>query len=89
MNEQDHNITIIEHINGFAMINTWLLELGIDAFVLSNQCEKSFYSKVPSKASWSHVIGYHQRGIPIKYTLSKKDEIKEDQQDDVEKVCVN
>ena len=39
MNEHDPERTVIEHANGFTMVNTRALELGIEPYVLPVQCE--------------------------------------------------
>ena len=49
MNERDPERTIIEHANGFTMVNTRELELGREPYVLPSQCEQLFYSEVPGK----------------------------------------
>ena len=39
LNQCDPNRTIIEHDNGFTMVNTRLFEPGADPYVLPSQCE--------------------------------------------------
>ena len=39
MNERDPKRTIIEHANGFTMVNTRDIELGTEPYVLPSQCE--------------------------------------------------
>ena len=48
----------------------------------SSQYEQVFYSEVPGKASWSHVVRHDPRGRPIKYNVEEEYNIEED--DDVE-----
>ena len=42
MNERDPKRTIIEYANGFTMVNTQALKLGIDPYVLPSKCEQVF-----------------------------------------------
>ena len=49
LNKHDTDRTIIEHDNGFTMVNTRSFEPGIDPYVLPSQCEHVFYSEVPGK----------------------------------------
>ena len=42
MNECDPKKTVIEHANGFTMVNRRALELCIEPYVLPSQCEKVF-----------------------------------------------
>ena len=53
LNQRDPDRTIIEHDNGFTMVNTRLFEPGIEPYVLPSQCEHVFYSEVLGK------VGYH------------------------------
>jgi len=64
---QGVDITIIDHDNGFTMINTTRHELSTHQYVLSSQCEKVFYILVPSGIGWSFSVRYDTRGRPIKY----------------------
>ena len=50
LNQRDPDRTIIEHDNGFTMVNTRLFEPGTEPYVLPIQCEHVFYSEVPGKA---------------------------------------
>ena len=50
MHERDPKRTVIEHANGFTMLNTRAFEPGTKPYVLPSQCEKVFYSEVPGKA---------------------------------------
>ena len=68
MNKHDPDRTIIEHDNGFTMINTRFFELWMEPYVLPSQCEHVFYSKVPGKESWSFVVRHDPRGRPISIT---------------------
>ena len=67
MNERDPERTIIEHANGFTMVNTRELEPGTEPYVLPSQCEQVFYSEVPGKEGWSYIVRYEPRGISVKY----------------------
>ena len=50
LNQNDLDRTIIQHDNGFIMINTRLFEpIGDEPYVLPSQGEQVFYSKVPHK----------------------------------------
>jgi hypothetical protein len=44
MNERDPERTIIEHANGFTMVNTRTFEPGTKTYVLPRKCEHVFYS---------------------------------------------
>jgi hypothetical protein len=79
MNEHDPDRTIIEHANGFSMVNTRTFELGTKKYVLPSQCEQAFYSKVPRKVGWSYVVRYDPRGRPIKYNVPEEDDIAEEE----------
>jgi hypothetical protein len=72
--ECDPERTIIEHDNGFTMVNTREFEPGTEPYVLPSQCEKVFYSEVPGKAGWSYVVRYDPRGRLVKYNHVTKDE---------------
>ena len=74
MNQHDPNITIIEHDNGFTMVNTRLFEPGTDPYVLPSQREQVFYSKVLGKAGWSFVEGHNPRARLVKYNLEEGNE---------------
>ena len=43
-NQRDPDRTIIEHDNGFTMVNTRLFEPGTKPYVLLSQCEQVFDS---------------------------------------------
>ena len=69
MNQRDPNRTIIEHDNGFTMVNTRLLDPGTEPYVLPSQCQHVFYFDIPGRAGWSFVVRHDPRGIPVKYNL--------------------
>ena len=70
LNQRDPDRTVIEHANGFTMVNTRLLESRTsEPYVLPSQCEHVFYSKVPGRMGWSFVIRHDPRGRPIKYNI--------------------
>ena len=50
MNEHDIEITVIDHANGFTMVNTRAVEPGTKTYVIPSQCEQVFYSEVLGKA---------------------------------------
>ena len=74
LNQRDPDRTIIEHDNGFTMVNTRFFEPGIDPYVLLSQCEQVFYSKVAGKAGWSFVVRHNPRGRLVKYNLDDANE---------------
>ena len=78
MNERDPERTVIEHANGFTMVNTRELEPSTEPYVLPSQCEQVFYLEVPSKEGWSYIIRYDPRGRPIKYNLEEEDNFEEE-----------
>ena len=83
MNERDLYRTIIEHDNGFTMVNTRLFEPRTDPYVLPSQCEQVFYSEVPGKEGWSFVVRHNPRGSPVKYNLEEgNEEVLEEEYDD-------
>ena len=63
MNECDTERIVLEHANGFTMVNTRALEPSTEPYVLPSQCEHVFYSEVPGKAGWSYIVRYDPRGI--------------------------
>ena len=76
MNEHDPERTIIEHDNGFTMVNTRALEPGTEPYVLPSKCEQSFYSEVPGKAGWSYIVRYDPRGRSVNYNpLEEEDNV--------------
>ena len=60
MHECDPERIVIEHANGFTMVDTKEFESGTVTYVLPSQCEQVFYSKLPGKASWSYVVRFDQ-----------------------------
>ena len=46
LNQRDPDKTIIEHGNGFTMVNTRLFEPGTKPYLFPSQCGHVFYSKV-------------------------------------------
>ena len=74
MHEHDPERNVIEHDNGFTMVNTRAFEPGTKPYVLPSQCEKVFYSEVPGKAGWSYVVRYDPGGRPVKYNHVAEDE---------------
>ena len=74
MNQHDPDRTIIEHDNGFNMVNTRLFKPRTEPYVLPSQCEQVFYSKVPGKEGWSFVVSHNPRGRLIKYKLDDGNE---------------
>jgi hypothetical protein len=91
MHERDPERSIIDHANGFTVVNTRAFKPATKHDVLPSQCEQVFYSEVPSKAGWSYVIRYDLRGRPIKYThVEEEDNIEEEDDDaDQEQVVVD
>ena len=84
LNQRDPDRTVIEHANGFTMVNTRALEPRTsEPYVLPSQCEHVFYSEVPNRVGWSFVIRHELRGRPVKYNVDEdQDSIEED--DDVD-----
>ena len=74
LNQRDPDRTIIEHDNGFTMVNTRLFELGAEPYVLPSQYEQVFYSKVPGKVGWSFVVRHNPRGRSVNYNLDDGNE---------------
>jgi hypothetical protein len=71
MNECDPEITIIDHENGFTMVDTRTLELGTELYVLPRQCEHVFYLDVSGKVRWSYVVRYDPRERTVKYNVEE------------------
>jgi hypothetical protein len=86
MHEHDPERTVIEHDNGFTMVNTRAFEPGTEPYVLPSQCEQVFYSEVPSKAGWSYIVRYDPRGRLVKYNhvVEDEDNYKEEDHDYVD-----
>jgi hypothetical protein len=81
MHEHDIERTVIEHDNGFSMVNTREVELGTKPYVLPSHCEQLFYSEVPSKEGWSYIVRYDPRGRTIKYNHVAEDEYNNEEED--------
>jgi len=81
MHERDPERTVIEHANGFTMVNTRAFEPGTEPYVLPSQCEQVFYSEVPGKAGWSYVVRYDPRGRPVRYNQLDIDEDDPEEED--------
>lgn len=82
LNKNDLDRTIIEHDNGFPMVNTRLFELvGDETYVISSQCEQVVYSEVPNKLGWSFVVRHDPRGMPIKYNVIEEEDTEEVEDD--------
>ena len=79
MHERDPERIVIEHDNGFTMVNTRAFEPGIEPYVLPSQCEQVFYSEVPGKAGWSYVVRYDPRGRLVKYNHVEDEDNQEEQ----------
>ena len=79
MNECDPERTVIEHANGFTMVNTRTFELGTEPYVLPSQCEQVFYSEVSGKPGWSYVVRYDPRGRLVKYNHVEDEDNQEEQ----------
>ena len=71
LNQHDPDRTIIEHDNGFTMVNTRLFKQGTEPYVLPSQCEQVFYSKVLGKAGWSFIVRHNPRGRSVKYKVEE------------------
>ena len=82
MHERDPERIVIEHANGFTMVNTREFEPGTEPYVLPSQCEQFFYSEVPGKAGWSYVVRYDPRGRPVKYNHVDDEDNHEEEEDD-------
>ena len=78
MNECDPKSTVIEHANGFTMINTRTFESGTKTYVLPSQCEQVFYLEVLGKVGWSYVVRYDPRGRIANYNVPEEDDIEEE-----------
>ena len=80
LNQNDPDRTIIQHDNGFTMINTRPFEpFGDEPYVLPSQCEQVFYSEVPHKQGWSFVVRHDPRGRLIKYNVMEEEDIDDDE----------
>jgi hypothetical protein len=77
INERDPERTVIQHDNGFTMVNTSTFEPGLESYVIPSQCEQVFYCEVLGKPGWSFVVRYDPRGRPVKYNVPEEDNIQE------------
>ena len=89
MNEHDPEIIVIEHANGFPMVNTRALEPGTEPYVLPSQCEQVFYSEVLGKIGWSYIVRYDPRGRSIKYNAKEEDNVEEEGDVDQDKLVID
>ena len=90
INERDIERNVIEKANGFTMVNSRELELGIQPYVLPSQCEQVFYSKVLGKAGWSYIVRYDPRRILVKYNALEEEDIVEEEGDtDQEQLAID
>ena len=78
MNEHDPSRDVIEHANGFTMVNTRNIELGSQHYVLPSQCEQVFYLEVLGRGGWSYAARYDPRGRSVKYNVVEEDDIEEE-----------
>ena len=84
MNQRDPKRNVIEHANGFTMVNTKSLEWRTSKpYVFWSRCEHVFYWEVLVRAGWSFVIRHDPRGRSIKYNV-EEDEEGVEEEDDVE-----
>ena len=74
LNQRDPVRTIIEHDNGFTMVNTRLFKQGTEPYVLPSQCEHVFSFKVPCRGGWSFYVRHDPRGRPVKYNVQEDNE---------------
>jgi len=81
MNECDPERTVIEHANGFTMVNTRELEPSTEPYVLPSQCEQVFYLEIPGKAGWSYIVRYDPRGRSVRYNTVEEEENVEEEGD--------
>jgi hypothetical protein len=81
MHECNLERTVIEHDNGFTMVNTREFEPVTEPYVLPSQCEKVFYLEVPGKVGWSYVVRYDPREKPVKYNHVVEDEDNNEEED--------
>ena len=80
LNQHDLDKTIIEHDNGFTMVNTTMFESRIGPYDLPSQCEHVFYSEVPGRGGWSFIVRHDPWERSVKYNVEKCNEegIKEE-----------
>ena len=86
--------TVIDHDNGFTMINTNRYEPNTEPYVLPIQCEQVFFSEVPGRAGWSFVVRFDPRGRPVEYTLPEDQDLNDQEEEDAagemdEEVCLD
>ena len=85
LNQRDPDKTIIEHDNGFTMVNTKLFAPRTQPYFLPSQCEQVFYTEVLGRGGWSFVVRHDPRGRQIKYNLEEgNEEVLEEENDDHE-----
>jgi hypothetical protein len=77
INERDLERNVIQHDNAFTIVNIRTFELGLESYVLPNQCEYVLYCEVLKKPGWSFFVRYDPRGWPIKYNVLEEDDIQE------------
>ena len=88
INEHDPERTVIEHANGFTMVNKRAFELGIEPYFIPSERVQVFYLEVPGKAGWSCIVRYDSRGRPVKYNLEEEDNVEEEGDSYQEKLVV-
>lgn len=60
----------------------------MDCYVLLIQCEQVFYSEVPGRVGWSHVVRYDPSGRLMEYNVAEEDDnVEED--DGVKEKLIN
>ena len=90
MNERDPERTVIEHANGFTMVNTRELEPSTEPYVLPSQCEQVFYLEIPGKGGWSYIVRYNPRGRSVKCNaLEEEYNVEEEGDVDQEKFPID
>ena len=90
MNERDPGRTVIEHANGFSMVNRRELESITEPYFILSQCEQVFYSEVIGKAGCSYIVRYDPRGRRVKYNpIEEEDNVKEEGDADQEQLDID
>ena len=84
MNQRDPDKTIIEHDNGFTMVNTRLCKPRMEPYVLPRQCEQVFYSEIPGIGVWSFAVRGDPRERLAKYNVQEYNEDGIEEEYDVE-----
>ena len=80
LNQNDPDRTVIDHENGFPIINTRLFELvGDEPYVLPSQCEQVFYLEIPHKLGLSFFVRNCPRGRSINYNAIEEEYIEEEE----------